>query len=282
MTVERSTRRLLVLTLTVGCLALYVGLTIGFDLGNPFRIFGVKQLRAFIPSLLLFVLAGDLLRLVHVKREEGGEKKVGGESRSRGEEKVGRESRSRADVHSSTSTPNFNSSAPLTALEYYRLQGARAGGTADELWERARVMPHNVIPDVMEDAGYLELVHAAADAGHVAALAKLGDYAFRRQAYVEAYFWTKMAHRRLELSDPTATEGLKEIEGMLRNIRRQWSAAGQPLEEENVYNHFSLARGELGRAFLGLDGGYEVRQARDYLQLLAEKGNADAALFIEK
>lgn len=126
---------------------------------------------------------------------------------------------------------------------------------------------------------YMELVFAAAEGGEVAALARLGELAFNRAAFVEAYFWTKLAYRRLELSDNADPDGLKEIADMLRGIRREWSAAGHPPEFENVYENFPEERGELGRAFLRLDNRKEVGPTLDYIRSLAEKGNPDAALF---
>jgi len=150
----------------------------------------------------------------------------------------------------------------------------------EALWERARVMVHNVIPNPEEDAEYLDLVYSAAERGHVLALAKLGDYAFRREAFVEAYFWTKLARRRLELAGGADRQELKEIDDRLLAIRRGWTAAGQPPEYENVYDSFPEERGELGRAFLRIAIGVEVKPTEDYIRALAEKGNPDAALFV--
>ena len=141
-------------------------------------------------------------------------------------------------------------------------------------------MVHSEIPDPVEDAEYLDLIFSAAERGHVPALAELGDFAFRRGAFVEAYFWTTMAKRRLELSEDPDAQWYREIGDMLRNIRRAWSAEGQPPEFENVYENFPEERGELGRAFLRLDIGKEVALTRDYIRFLADKGNPDAALFV--
>jgi len=156
------------------------------------------------------------------------------------------------------------------------------GGTAEALWKRARGMEHSVIPDFEADAEYLNLVYSAAERGHVPALAKLGDYAFRRGAFVEAYFWTKVAMRRLELGDGKDPQRMREIDNMLRSIQREWRFAGQPQEFENVYGNFPEERGELGRAFLRLAEGVESSQTRDYIRCLADRGNPDAALFVGK
>jgi len=142
-------------------------------------------------------------------------------------------------------------------------------------------MVHSVIPDFEKDAEYLDLVFSAAEGGHVPALVKLGDYAFRRGAFVEAYFWTKIARRRQELQGEQGSQGLKEIDSKLLSIRRQWSVAEQPPEYENVYDNFPEERSRIGRAFLRIDSGILVSQMREFIRELAKKGNPDAALFVE-
>jgi len=182
-----------------------------------------------------------------------------------------------------TKEPNYQSTpTPITYTFSTAPVAPPVAEPPEALWERARVMVHGVIPDPVEDAEYLNLVFSAAEGGYVPALAKLGDYAFRRGAFVEAYFWTKIAKRRLELEDGADPQGLKEIDDMLRNIRRAWTVARQPLEFENVYEGFPEERGELGRAFLRLDVGIEVKRTRDFIQALANKGNPDAALFAQR
>jgi len=140
-------------------------------------------------------------------------------------------------------------------------------------------MVHNVIPNYEEDSAYLNLVQSAAEGGHVPALLKLSDYAFRRAAFVEAYFWARLARRRLELAGDSRA---KELDKTLRKIRREWTANGQPGEHGNFYKAFSLDRGKLARALLRLDSGIEISRMRELIALLAGKGNTDAALFVEQ
>lgn len=60
-------------------------------------------------------------------------------------------------------------------------------------WDMAMNMPHNFVPDPDEDYNYLRLVHDAARAGNEKAMIKLGEYARRRCADVEEYYWLTMA-----------------------------------------------------------------------------------------
>jgi len=246
--------------------------------------------------------AGDLGEKGEVKVEGQGqvgeEVKVEGQE-GRGEEKVSGESRrtekpqSSANADASGNDCGAAGGRPQCASRTFPAvpcqpqppsstfsQPPTSVSSVAELWEKARVMVHNVIPDFDEDAQYLNLVYSAAEQGHVRALAKLGDYAFRRGAFVEAYFWTKIAKRRLELAGDADAQGLKEIGTMLQNIRREWTAAGQPPEYENVYDNFPTERGEIGRAFLSIDSGIQANQARGFIRELAMKGNPDAALFV--
>jgi len=292
--------------------AAYFVLVPVLGLGDPFRFFGPHQMRVLLPLVVLLRILASEFRWDGVVREEKEEKvkgegqggeKVGGESSWRAEE----EKKSKCEVeveetnlpsrasldagqpetkenhHSSTSTLDFASS-PVHSTptpDTYTFSPAPAADAA-ELWSRAQAMEPELDPVLPIEAceSYMTLVCGAAEGGHVAAQARLGELAFNRGAFVEAYFWTKMARRRLELEDSSAEQGLKEIDGMLRNIRREWAAAGQPPEFENVYDSFPEERGELGRAFLRIDGGVEVKQTREYIRVLADKGNPDAVLFV--
>ena len=64
---------------------------------------------------------------------------------------------------------------------------------ANRLWEEARGMAHRFRSDWKRNQEYLAKVYGAARLGHLEAMTKLGDYAYRRGALVEAYYWTALA-----------------------------------------------------------------------------------------
>ena len=141
---------------------------------------------------------------------------------------------------------------------------------AERLWKAAREMPHNYIPNLDEDHEYLQLVYDAAMAGGAAAQAKLGEYAFRREALVEAYYWTKMAE----------SNGAEDVQQVLADCCAQWLEGGGDPEYENVYDFFTEQQGVLGRAELRLDTGMDAELALADLHGLCESGDQEAAYIL--
>ena len=140
---------------------------------------------------------------------------------------------------------------------------------ANALWAQARKMPHNYIPDYERDADYLRLVHQAASIGLEEALAKLGEYAMRRQCLVEAYFWLAQAK----------VHGLKQAESLLRTVKMLWLKQGCPSEYENAHPGFSEMQGSLGRALLRIRCAMNAPLARARIRELAAAGCEEARLF---
>ena len=73
---------------------------------------------------------------------------------------------------------------------------------------------HNIIPDPKTDGDYLSKVYAAAKLGHLEAMVKLGDCAYRRGAVVEAFYWTFLAEMK----------GAVGLDEALCEMRTQWLA----------------------------------------------------------
>ena len=151
--------------------------------------------------------------------------------------------------------------------------GRTAGlADADRLWAEARDMPHNFIPDPKTDGDYLSKIYRAARLEHLEAMVKLGEYAGRRGAVVEAYYWTLLA----ELKGAT---GLKV---QLRELRSRWQALGCPRQHRNAYADFTEEQGVFARAVLRLQCGVAPQYARARLKELAERGVPEAQLFLGK
>lgn len=141
---------------------------------------------------------------------------------------------------------------------------------AEVLWKEARGMIHNEIPNFETDGPYLTLVYRAAQAGHVEAMSKLGDYAFRRGELVETFYWKQQV----------------EFAGgccccpSLADIIAEWVECGCPEEYENVTEGFSERQGVFARAVLRLVSGIDTEYAINRLEELAAAGDADALCFL--
>ena len=148
-------------------------------------------------------------------------------------------------------------------------------GTSDEaqrLWEEARAMPHNFIPDDEMDRDYLAKVYDAAKLGHLEAMVKLGDYAYRHGAVVEAFYWTFLAEMK----------GAEGLDDALCEMRTQWLAEGCPEEYENTYVEFTEEQGVFARAVLRLQCDVDPQYACARLEELAECGVEEAQLFLAR
>ena len=133
-------------------------------------------------------------------------------------------------------------------------------------------MPHNFTPDWEADRDYLAKVYGAARLGHLAAMVKLGDYAYRRGAVVEAFYWTFLAEQK----------GASGLDEALCEMRTQWLAEGCPEEYENAYVEFTEEQGVFARAVLRLQCEVNPQYARARLEELAARGVEEAQRFLEK
>jgi len=264
MSVTRGTKRLLWMGLVLLCLALYVALVRIFDLGTPWKFLGELQLRASASAIAVFLVLGDLMRFVQVKPEEEWEEseepvdakipEACGESvplivpavRPDSSEKsasVKEEEVVRSPTPTPIPTHHSNSSADVSA-------------EGEALYAQARELKHQTIPDFKKDDEYLNLLRLSAAKGYPRASVKLGKYAMRRRAWVEAYYWMSQAHRN----------GMRGLLPMLREIRICWARDGFPGQTSNVNKIFSREAGDIGRALLRLDSGREAASAKEYLR----------------
>lgn len=143
---------------------------------------------------------------------------------------------------------------------------------AEAIWNMAREMPHEFIPDEVADGEYLRLVRKAAVRGHALARIKLGDYAYRRGWIVEAYYWTLLAQ----------LQGAAGLDVALEEIRKTWTREGSPPEYENVRPEFSETQGVFARAVLRLKCRLDVPLARKRLQELADAKCPEAMLYLSR
>ena len=133
-------------------------------------------------------------------------------------------------------------------------------------------MTHNFTPDWEKDREYLAKVYTAARLGHLEAMVKLGEYAGRRGAVVEAFYWTILAELK----------GATGLGVALREMRSRWLSEGCPEEYENAYTDFTEEQGVFARAVLRLQCGVAPQYARARLKELADRGLPEAQLFLGK
>lgn len=131
-------------------------------------------------------------------------------------------------------------------------------GSGEAEYAEARLIPHHTIPDYSResDGRYLDLLGQSAAHGYPLALAKLGEYAMRRQFWVESYYWMRRAQQA----------GMHNLGPTLKYIRTSWAIGGYPDEAMNSHRLFPLQAGSIGRALLDLDSGRQVNQSKAYLK----------------
>jgi len=155
-------------------------------------------------------------------------------------------------VAEASASPEANESRLEPIVE---LEASDDSATGEELYAKARTLPHRRIPDFGTDAYYMELLGKAVAKGYPPAMSKLGEYAIRRGVWVEAYYWMTQARRH----------GMHNLKPVLRDIRKGWALDGCSDELGNVSRLFSAEAGSLGRALLHLDSGKTVAAAKEFL-----------------
>lgn len=258
--------------------AVYVAAVYRFRLGPVLEFYGRDQLSIFVPVVLVVgILAYELRwdgvtrrRRKHGEREEDehAQDASGEVAPVRPPRRVVAPQAARPAPAPVAAPQQQDATKPATPLS--EALAAVADLSPEAAWEQARNKPHNFVPDPMADSMYLALVFHAAEGGHAEALAKLSDYAFRRGANVEAYFWASVAQKR----------GYAAAAKLLVKIRQAWMMAGSPGEYENAYDFFPETSGTVGRSLLRCACGIDVPYARQRLRALAERGNAYAKLFV--
>jgi len=227
--------------------------SVGFDLTDP------GYYRIIVPLVALAAAVAWETRWDGVVREEEVERGENGEKGEREEKaKAQGEGEQRKVSNSIVQLPAANCQLPSSpsAQTPQTSQTSQTPLPGEEDYIRARAMVHQKIPDFEFDGPYLKLLGKSAAAGYAPALAKLGKYAMRRAAWVEAYYWMKLAQRN----------GMHGLSPTLREIRKNWSLDGFPGQLSNVNRLFTDEAGSLGRALLHVDSGHEAAKAKAFLR----------------
>ena len=143
---------------------------------------------------------------------------------------------------------------------------------AQRLWEEARAMPHQEVSDFSTDWQYMTLLHKAAKLGHAEACSKIGDYAYRRGALIEAFFWKWKAE----------ADGGRCAEPSLEEVRVQCLASGALAEPGEMDGSYGIEEDDFARAVIAVQSGMSVATAMQRLKELAECGVEEAQLFLAR
>lgn len=148
---------------------------------------------------------------------------------------------------------------------------ARVSEMVERKWRAARKIQHNFIPDLIHDGPYLRLVYEAAMSGHPKAQAKLGDYAYRRRALIEAYYWMRLS----------CLNGCADAEPNLKACRDRWKRRGCQPEYGNVSSIFTERQSSLGRALIRLDCDVMPQQSLAKVKAMSVAGDAVAKMILD-
>jgi len=172
----------------------------------------------------------------------------------------------------SETAPAVAPKAPDKQPAVHRTDDSVSATEAQKAWVAAREMPHHFIPDWDRDADYLTLLHEAAVGGSMEAMNKLADYAFRRRAFVEAYYWKlKIEMGKGPVYDFTSND-----------VLAAWVACNCPKQYRNVMRGFSEEQGMFARAVMRLKVGIDMGNAGRRLKKLAKEGNPDAQQYLRR
>jgi len=262
-TKSRERQRKLWALAALTAVALYVGLSFWLYGSVSLNILIPRQHRLFLPVFILFILfVWETRREANERKTKALREKREEEPKERGEGKKAIPSPAPCVApppvsHVTSSAPVPRPSVPAPAPAVVPVASPAADGMSGEaLYVQARSLPHQQIPDFETDSDYLTLLGRSAEKGYPRALTKLGEYAMRRSAWVEAYYWMWLAQKK----------GMGNLSGTLREIRRCWAMDGFPAQSSNVSSLFSKKAGSIGRALLGVDSGREASTARAFLR----------------
>ena len=149
--------------------------------------------------------------------------------------------------------------------------GFQVGGVeAEKIWAEACGMTPSENPSFATDWRYMTLLHKAAELGHAGAMSALGDIAFRRGAFVEAFFWKW----KVESGGGTC------VEPSLEEIRADCLASGALTDPGETGGNYGVEEDDFARAVVAVQSGLDMGIAMRRLKELAECGVEEAQLFL--
>ena len=119
-----------------------------------------------------------------------------------------------------------------------------------------------------QDGRYFQTLYQAAQAGSLSAMNKLGEFAFARRNFVEAFYWKLMLEMRHGRPSGLPAQG----------VCRFWQDVGCPAPAVDESGSFTDSQSRLAMAVLDLWSGRHVHTPKETIRKMAEEGDKDALL----
>ena len=119
-----------------------------------------------------------------------------------------------------------------------------------------------------QDDRYIQTLYRTAQAGNLSAMNKLGEFAFVRRDFVEAFYWKLMLELRHGKPSGLPAQG----------ICRFWQDVGCPEPTADEGGSFTENQSRLAMAVLDLWSGRHVQTPKETIRQMAEEGDKDALL----
>ena len=119
-----------------------------------------------------------------------------------------------------------------------------------------------------QDGGYFQSLYQTAQAGSLSAMNKLGEFAFVRRNFVEAFYWKLMLEMRHGRPSGLPAQG----------VCRFWQDVGCPAPNTDEGGSFTENQSKLAMVVLDLWSGRHVHTPKETIRQMAEEGDKDALL----
>ena len=119
-----------------------------------------------------------------------------------------------------------------------------------------------------QDDRYFKTLYQSAQSGSLSAMNKLGEFAFIRRNFVEAFYWKLMLEMRHGRPSGLPAQG----------VCRFWQDVGCPKPTADEGGSFTDNQSKLAMAVLDLWSGRHVHTPRETIRKMAEEGDKDALL----
>lgn len=119
-----------------------------------------------------------------------------------------------------------------------------------------------------QDDRYFQTLYQSAQSGSLSAMNKLGEFAFVRRNFAEAFYWKLMLEMR-----HGRPSGLPA-----RGVCRVWQDVGCPAPTVDEGGSFTDKQSKLAMAVLDLLSGRHVQKPKETIRQMVEEGDKDALL----
>ena len=119
-----------------------------------------------------------------------------------------------------------------------------------------------------QDDRYMQTLYRTAQSGSLSAMNKLGEFAFVRRNFVEAFYWKLMLEMRHGRPSGLSAQG----------VCRFWQDVGCPAPIADEGGSFTENQSKLAMAVLDLWSGRHVHTPKETIRQMVEEGDKDALL----